>query len=614
MGNQDSEEKTHLEECLNYYTGLDAPGYAFLVTGEWGAGKTYQVKKYISEDNRLYVSLYGLQTVEQLHSELIAASDPSMATVEKVVKKSSDIVREWTGFPSGPIQSVILPMLRREISVDKTLVFDDLERSNIDQGDVLGAINNYVEHLGFKVVVIAHDKKLTKKMRKMKEKIFGQRIHIEPKIDMVLKDFISGVDDNDARSYLSSQQTEIERIFACSNVKSLRILRHAVENLARLYRTLTDEHRQNTKAMECLSKFFLAFQFEVRSDRISQDDIRSRRGARDRFKYDSKKHTTDAPVIVEVGTKYATIDLESEMLNDNVLCPMLFESRFPTEEIRKSIDNSSEFFIPEDDPPWKIVYHLNHHFDDDIVIEAISELDRQFEGRDVKNAGEMLHIFSLRVWLAEKKIVNKDIRTVFAENNTYIDDLSMNGDLQHCSSASSWDDEFGDSYADLDYRYIHKHRKKMAYTFRKLRAAQISAYHNNSSEIQDKFISEFGENSSRFLAELSATLQRHYSDIAVLHLICPEKFVDVWLELSHDIWDMISSALERRCQTNKREQRFPEEQDWALNVVEELKIRAEKFGLKAYRIKTFLPKVRFLSEYAKPEATQTNEPKSASES
>lgn len=31
--------KTNLEIYLDYYIGLDAPGFAVLVTGEWGSGK-----------------------------------------------------------------------------------------------------------------------------------------------------------------------------------------------------------------------------------------------------------------------------------------------------------------------------------------------------------------------------------------------------------------------------------------------------------------------------------------------------------------------------------------------------------------------------------------------
>jgi len=33
--------QTPLEGCLSHYIRLEKPGYAILVTGEWGSGKTH---------------------------------------------------------------------------------------------------------------------------------------------------------------------------------------------------------------------------------------------------------------------------------------------------------------------------------------------------------------------------------------------------------------------------------------------------------------------------------------------------------------------------------------------------------------------------------------------
>ncbi|MEO1603432.1 MAG: P-loop NTPase fold protein, partial [Pseudomonadota bacterium] len=51
---------THLEEYLAHYQTLENPGYAVLVTGEWGSGKTHQIKQVIPDAERYYVSLFGI--------------------------------------------------------------------------------------------------------------------------------------------------------------------------------------------------------------------------------------------------------------------------------------------------------------------------------------------------------------------------------------------------------------------------------------------------------------------------------------------------------------------------------------------------------------------------
>ena len=202
-----------------------------------------------------------------------------------------------------------------------------------------------------------------------------------------------------------------------SEVKSLRTLDRAVFELSRLYDTLTEEHHKNSEAMEYLTGFFVAFQVEVRSGRLTDSDLRGRRGAVERFRKAAHEGHTDMEKFdklkfVKATIKYATIDLESELLNDDILSAILVEGRFPEKEIRESIDSSSEFLVPEKDDPWKVVYHLDNLIgldDDDIVKQAIDNLERQFKNREVTVPGEMFHIFRLRVKLAKDKIIEKTL-------------------------------------------------------------------------------------------------------------------------------------------------------------------------------------------------------------
>ena len=50
-------------------------------------------------------------------------------------------------------------------------------------------------------------------------------------------------------------------------------------------------------------------------------------------------------------------------------------------------------------------------------------MQHQFDKYEVTDSGEMLHIFSLRMLMAEKKIINEDVETVAEACKTYIDDL-----------------------------------------------------------------------------------------------------------------------------------------------------------------------------------------------
>ena len=75
--------------CLNDYLKVSKPGYAVLLKGAWGCGKTYFVKNWIEtlkaekNDNEqfftlapIYVSLYGMTSTGQIEEELKRAVSP----------------------------------------------------------------------------------------------------------------------------------------------------------------------------------------------------------------------------------------------------------------------------------------------------------------------------------------------------------------------------------------------------------------------------------------------------------------------------------------------------------------------------------------------------------
>ena len=679
---------SHLKKCLDNYTALNGPGYAVLVTGAWGTGKTYQVQECIPEDERCYVSLYGVQTVEQLHSDVAVANALSMARTKMMPNSGGDLdvpklslycrfikwlkrlklriernqpnfvlksplyyrFTKWlkrlelriartlsnlnqkqppgTGSDIadaitskfsqfGQISSLLMGILKLTLSNERTIVFDDLERISKDLNlkDALGAINYYVEHRDFRVVVIAHDEKLTDEMQEMKEKTFGRFICVEPNVDEALTHFASGIAEVHSKEFISNQKAGIVEVFNQSNVKSLRILHRAVTDLSQLYSILKEEHHSNAKAMEYLVKYFMAFQLEVRAGHLSEGDLRERYGARDRFQKEKEIKNFDKFTFVKANLKYSAIDLENGLLNDNVLCAIVVGGQFPEKEIRESIDNSSEFLVPEKDPPWKVLNHLDELIDadfDDVVESAIEELDRQFKNQEVTNPGELLHIFSLRMKLAKDMIIVKDVETIIDENIQYIDQLVEKDRLPPYNPWNSWNDEIGNSFDGVRYSYTHEFAKEFNSTKEHLESSQGKVFLSIIPELQRKFLNRFERDPKKFLMELSTILRHQDANIPVLHLISPIKFVDTWLSVPREWRGLISSALERRCETKLDETEFDKERLWARKVVSEITHRTEKYGLRSYKIKKmYLPKLYFVKQYANSDSSTETRPEVA---
>jgi hypothetical protein len=589
---------SHLKEYLNYYMELTAPGYAVLVTGDWGTGKTYQVKNCVPEEDRLYVSLFGVQTVEQLHSEVFAAAAPTLAKAEKMVGKGSDIVAGMKGpwALAGAFPSVFNAVFKREIEPTKTLVFDDLERSDLELKDVLGAINSYVEHLGFRVVVIAHDERLAEEFLQMKEKTFGQSIRVEPQIEDALSHFLSDIGSTAAKKFASDFKDQIQDIFLRSQVKSLRILRHVVEDLVRLHCVLGEEHLKNEKAMNELITLFVAFQVEVRSGSLKESDLKNRSGASIKYlmggmaKHEEKQTT---PPIVEVDRKYPEVDMTSVMLNDAVLAAMLIDGRFPEEEIRSSIDNSSYFIIPGEDPPWKVVNHFDA-LDDSTVEEACARMEQQIENREVTVSGEILHIFCLRMMMAENGIIDRTVDEIVDECKSYLDDLLKSGRLPPRDTDWRWFDRFERSYDGFSYWISEANAERFRAIWDHLIACRETAFQKTLPAVCDDLLRLVTEDSKAFFEAVSSTNNgpNPYALIPLLQKVSPAKFVEAWLSADRNDWQTVSYALDNRYSSNQLERDLSAEKDWALEVLKELEQRAGKeAGFRSLRIKRIRPKV-----------------------
>ena len=611
---------SHLDEYLGYYKDLESPGYAVLVTGDWGTGKTYQVKKCIPVEDRMYVSLFGVQTIEQLHSEVFVAYAPKMAKFEKLAERCADFVARVGGVFSiaRGIPSVCNAVFKQKIGNDKMLVFDDLERSNLDPKEVLGAINYYVEHKNCRVVVVAHDEKLSNEFLQVKEKIFGHSIRVEPQVEDALDHFIQGIHDVSTREFIENQKVNISKIFVLSGIKSLRILRDAISNLVRLYDALSAEHRNNMDAMADVLNLFVALQFEVRSGNILKNDLQRRHGTSIRYvmrNIGRNATSFDTLPLITAGKKYQGINLEDQLLNDDILCGMLFDGRFPKKEIQASVAGSHYFMDPDDVPSWMTIMWYAIH-DDEVVEKAIRKMDQQFRDREITDSGELLHIFGLRMMLAEKNIIEKCPEAVVAENNEYIDELLEMGSLPSRGTDYNWRDEFKHSYGGFAYWRSTNRKYSDCFddTYERLMNAREKAFHRTLPEIQTKLLAKVKDDPDGFCGDLSPAHHGQYANIAVLHGICPVKFVNAWLETPVRSWPKITSALVHRYNSRPIELDLAEEKVWMLNVSDELNLRATKeSGLRACRIRELRPNAQLGIEQARAEAKREAIPENVTE-
>lgn len=163
-----------LIEELKKYIKNDRVNYAVLIDGEWGSGKTYFIKEELipklneeiknngdkptSEYKKpLYISLYGVDSLDSISAEIYLQIMGKYSKMASLGFSTLKVIKPDLNY------SEIFGKLNENSNLKNyVLIFDDLERANLDINMCLAFINSFVEHHGIKVIIIANENEIGK--------------------------------------------------------------------------------------------------------------------------------------------------------------------------------------------------------------------------------------------------------------------------------------------------------------------------------------------------------------------------------------------------------------------------------------------------------------------
>ena len=582
---------SHLKEYLDYYNTLEAPGYAVLVTGAWGVGKTYQTLASIPENKHYYVSLFGLNNTEEVHAAVMAAMAPSLEKVRERLTELGGAIEKLGGAFAlgGAVSGLLSNALRKELKPDRTLVLDDLERCSLDISGRLGVIQAYLEQYSFRVVVITHDENLIDTFHSLKEKTFGHTIKVEPQINEAFEVFASKISISESFDFIEQNRETIIKVFRQSGMSSLRVLRHLINDVARLHSCLAEDHLADLEAVTELVELFSALNIEVRAGNLKVGDLEDRAHAS--ILYEMKRHAEKEselkkqPFLIS-AEKYPSANLESQILSDSVLAAMLVHGHYDVDEIRAAINNSPFFLEPNEAPPWRTVIQFDE-LDDGIVEAAALRMEQQFEHREVTCSGEMLHMFSLRLMMSQNGIIESSLEQVRDECFAYIDDLLESGRLPERDGHWQWTNAFARSHDGHGYWVTEQTEQYFKQIFNQLVEARETALERRFPDIASDLLRLIATDGDRFFAQVCHTRdgENPYASIPVLTAIEPKQFVGTWLESTPANWRAITYALAERYAAGRLHSELAREGEWVSKVRELLEDERDRAkGFRALRI------------------------------
>lgn len=587
--------ETNLAHYLTYYVTQDAPGYAVLVTGAWGIGKTYQVKKIIPEPERYFVSLYGLDSVESIHDAVLASClsneklreyAPTVGEVTKAAGQKYAIV--------GLATSVGKAVLRQRLTPDRTIIFDDLERSPLwerEKQALLGAINYYVEQRGFRVVVICYDERVEEDLTELKEKTFGHTVRAMPQTEAALDQFITQLQDQTARKFIRDKRPIIREIWTQSGQSSLRILKHVINDVVRLHKTLEPRHLANEEAIVHVLRFFCALDFEVRAGRLNRELLVNRQ---DRYISEtvSDKAVEEKKPLLELVSRYPSSDLRGNILSDELVVGALIEGRFDAALTAASLDQAAYFIKASEAPPWLIVMKFDE-LDDETLNHGIARMQRQFDERSVTEMGEFLHIAALRLMMAEQNISGRSMAEEADLCLKYVDDLLNDGRLPPKPLQEHFSARLG-VYGGYSYWLSDATKPHFKAIHERIKQARDQALEATFPEHIGDILRQLKEGSPSIIRTISPTNDNADSlaHIPILAQIPPGDFVDTWLSGPRERWHNTTTALNNRYAHGQLGRDLSSERPWLIEIERELNAHiTAATGFDAYRLKRIKPEV-----------------------
>lgn len=302
---------------LEYYCHEENSFGALMFIGEWGCGKTYLIEHELADRLGegfivIRISLFGESSIESINRKVQKAYFQEVmlnmgGNVEELVKvvpgvtdKKASQIGEGINKAAGKFEEMsdklnkskfgrfvhfAAEMAKKIPGADKVLalnpsecmpieasiadkkvilVFDDLERSTVDEVTVLGCINEYCENKHIKTIIVANEEKILEKnfgqevdanqetsfdktmhtdtavkikYSEIKEKIVVRTIKNIPDYKSIFTEIITdyNTQNEEYKNFLIENKMCLVNVFTSGSIANIRSIKCAIQDFQRVF-------------------------------------------------------------------------------------------------------------------------------------------------------------------------------------------------------------------------------------------------------------------------------------------------------------------------------------------------------------------------------------------
>lgn len=437
----------HIIDNLNYYLNTSTPEYAFMITGGWGAGKTYFIENFIKEYNKnaidsqsgnkiIKISLFGFKTTSSIDEMIFQSLHPLLGhrytklagnILKGALKLGCKIDINGDSKPDVDINASLDKIKFREIFSTNTdsgeiiIALDDLERTDIPLKEILGYVNYLVEISKVKVILIANEKILHEKDKssedkntdiysKFKEKVIGKTFQIKHNIDNVLDGFL----DESECAPLKRHRDVIKNIYIRSDDTNLRKLKQSILDFGYIANYIDEEKFKNEEYSSLLIRVFFALSLEMKSGELSEEKLRNNEP------FQSEKDNSDGS-----NNAFYKYDISYRNLYvGDLWADILFKG--DASNLKSATDELVYFKQQKNNehPLWFKLWNFST-LNEEQFISLTNQLVLEFNSLQKEEHQVYLHKLALIIYFSKNSLINKGIdeinNTVYEYIKTYKD-------------------------------------------------------------------------------------------------------------------------------------------------------------------------------------------------
>ena len=290
-----------VDQMVLDYVKAPSTDYAIMLTGAWGAGKTYYWKKALAPNiealdspvvikdhtlkyKALHVSLFGVDSLSSLIMRIAKAKylDTDNKWINSATTLTTAAFKKFAKKyeVEGEDLELLIKTLK-DVDLQRfVFCFDDLERLSKEVLlEVLGYINSMVENDGVKVVVLCNEKELLAKIgedeekggeyKPYKEKLIRFTYQMSADIGKVLGSVVRGRDEKFIQ-YIESKKSFIVYFYKkgeCDNIRTLKFNIDIFEKLFQLMSSLElKEHQEAIRDHYLMLSMLYAIEYKRGTD------------------------------------------------------------------------------------------------------------------------------------------------------------------------------------------------------------------------------------------------------------------------------------------------------------------------------------------------------------